>query len=49
MLLNGVQTSEMEETLKPLSGTFCGDKFCNNLCLQCKATRWQPCTTDILL
>jgi len=47
MLLNGVQTSEMDETLEPLSGIFCGDKFCNNSRLQSKETRWQSCTTDI--
>jgi len=34
MLLNVVQTSEMDETLEPLSGIFCGDNFCNNSCLQ---------------
>jgi len=49
MLLNSTQTSEMEETLQPLSGIFCGDNFCNNSYLQYKATRWHPCTTDILL
>lgn len=27
MLLNGVQTSEMDETLQALSGIFCGDKI----------------------